>query len=220
MMEETPKQDAELGLQNAIANTVADLVEFRDNSTGWHVSRTQKYLKTLVGQMHEDGVYSDEVLSWDMDAILPSAQFHDVGKISISDAILNKPGKLAPEEFEIMKTHVQRGVEAIEKMERFGYFMEFLEHAKTIAGTHHEKWDGSGYPRGLSGLGIPLLGRLMAVVDVYDALTSVRPYKKAFSAEESAQIIINGAGTHFDPAIICVFRKLIDEFAAIAKKDI
>ncbi|MCL1983196.1 MAG: HD domain-containing protein [Clostridiales bacterium] len=217
MKETTPQV---VGFQNVIACTVADLLESRDNSTGWHVSRTQKYLKALVSQLYEDDVYSEEILSWNMDAVLPSAQLHDVGKISISDAILNKPGKLAPEEFEIMKTHVQRGVEAIEKMERFGYFTDFLECAKTIVVAHHEKWDGSGYPFGLSGLKIPLLGRLMAVVDVYDALTSVRPYKAAFSAEESAKIIIDGAGTHFDPAIIGVFVKLIDEFAAISSKDI
>ena len=207
-----------VGLQNAIIGTVADLVEFRDNSTGWHISRTQKYLQTLVEQLINDGIYADELISWNMDIILPSAQLHDLGKISISDAILNKPGKLTPEEFSIMKTHTQRGVEAIEKMERFGYFADFLEYAKIFAGTHHEKWDGSGYPRGLKGQDIPLEGRIMAVADVYDALISVRPYKKAFPAEAAARIIIEGGGTHFDPALINAFKKLTDEFAAIAGK--
>jgi putative two-component system response regulator len=140
-----------------------------------------------------------------------------LGKISISDEILNKPGKLTPEEFAIMKTHVEKGVEAIEKMERYGHFADFLKLAKEFAATHHEKWDGSGYPRGLKGQDIPLEGRIMAIVDVYDALISARPYKKAFSAEESARIIIEGSGIHFDPMLVNVFKKITDKFAAIAK---
>jgi len=209
--------DKLFGLQNVIASTVADLVEFRDNSTGWHVSRTPRYLQALVEQLREEGVYLEELLSWNMEVILPSAQLHDVGKISISDTILKKPGKLTPEEFEIMKTHAQRGVEAIDRMKRFGIFADFLGHAKTIAGTHHEKWDGSGYPRGLMGNNIPLEGRIMAIADVYEALISVRPYKEAFPAEEAARIIIEGSGTHFDPAIVAVFRKITAVFAAISK---
>jgi putative two-component system response regulator len=206
------------GLQNAIISTVADLLESRDNSTGSHVFRTQKYLQELVEKLLEDGAYAEELLSWNMDIMLPSAQLHDVGKISISDTILNKPGRLTPEEFEIMKTHAEKGVEAIERMEKFGYFANYLKCAKAFAGTHHEKWDGSGYPRGLMRQNIPLEGRIMAIVDVYDALISTRPYKKAFSAEESARIIIEGAGNHFDPVIIGVFKKLTNEFAYIAKE--
>jgi len=206
------------GLKNAIISTVADLMEFRDNSTGWHVSRTQKYLEILTGKLLKNGVYANELLSWNMDLILPSAQLHDVGKISITDAILNKSGKLTQEEFEIMKTHVQKGVEAIERMEKFSQFSDFLESAKIFAGTHHEKWDGSGYPCGLKGLEIPLEGRIMAIADVYDALISVRPYKTAFSAGEAEKIIINGSGIQFDPAIIGVFKELTDEFEDIAKK--
>jgi putative two-component system response regulator len=209
--------DKLFSLQNLIANTVANLVEFRDNSTGRHVNRTPRYLLALVEQLREENVYAEELYSWDMDIMAPSAQLHDVGKISISDMILKKPGKLTPEEFEIMKTHTQKGVEAIDRMERFGNFSDFLEHAKTIAGTHHEKWDGSGYPRGLMGQNIPLEGRIMAIADVYEALISVRPYKDAYTAEESAKIIIEGSGTHFDPAIIAVFRKLTSAFAVISK---
>jgi len=205
------------GLQNAIISTVADLMESRDNSTGAHVFRTQKYLQKLVEQLIDNSVYAEELFSWDLDIVLPSAQLHDVGKISISDAILNKPGKLTPEEFEIMKTHVEKGEEAIERMEKFGYFADYLKCAKAFAGAHHEKWDGSGYPRGLIGKNIPLKGRIMAIVDVYDALISVRPYKRALSAEESARIIIDSSGTHFDPVIVNVFRNLTKEFAVIAK---
>jgi len=203
-------------LHSAIVGSMADFVEFRDNFTGWHIRRTQEYLKVLVEQLIKDGIYTEELLAWDMDIILLSSQLHDVGKISISDTILNKPGKLTSEEFVIMKTHPQRGVEVIENMERFGCFADFLGCAKTFAGTHHEKWDGSGYPYGMKDLNIPLEGRIMAIADVYDALITVRPYKKAFSAEESAQIIIEGTGTHFDPILVETFAKLQDDFAAIA----
>ena len=206
-----------VSLQNAIISTVADLVEFRDNSTGCHVNRTQKYLQALVEQLIKDGVYADELILWNMDIILPSAQLHDLGKISISDTILNKPGRLTEEEFSIMKTHTKRGVEAIERMERFGYFADFLKYAKSFAEAHHEKWDGSGYPYGLNGLNIPLEGRIMAIADVYDALISARPYKKAFPTEEAVRIIVEGDGTHFDPALIKIFKKLSGEFAAISK---
>ena len=205
-------------LHSIIISNMADLVEFRDNFTGCHLRRTQEYLKVLVDQLIRDNVYTDELLIWDMNAILLSSQLHDVGKITISDTILNKPGKLTPEEFSIMKTHVQKGVEAIESMDRSAYFADILGYAKLFAGTHHEKWDGSGYPRGLKGLDIPLEGRLMAIADVYDALITVRPYKEALPAEESARIIIEGAGIHFDPVLIRTFEKLKDNFAEIALK--
>ena len=205
-------------IQNMIIGTMVDFVEFRNNIASQHVNRTQKYLKALVQQLIDDDVYADELLAWDINIILQSSQLHDLGKIAISDTILNKPGKLTPEEFAIMKTHAQQGVEAIEKMKRSADLTAFLAHSKFFAGTHHEKWDGSGYPRGLKGEGIPLEGRLMAIVDVYDALTSDRPYKKAFTADESARIIIENAGTHFDPALIKTFRKLEGDFADIAMK--
>ena len=204
------------GLQNAIMSTMAELVEFRDIITGQHISRTQQYLKKLAEQLIEDGVYVDELLVWNMDVILLSSQLHDVGKIAISDTVLNKPGKLSPEEFEIMKTHAQKGLEIIEKMEHSAEFVTPMDHAKFFAGTHHEKWDGSGYPRGLAGINIPLEGRIMAIADVYDALISVRPYKKSFTADESAKIIIDGAGTHFDPALTETFKKVKNDFANIA----
>ena len=203
-------------LQNAIMSNMAELVEFRDITTGRHISRTQKYLKKLTEQLIEDGVYADQLLVWDMDVILLSSQLHDVGKIAISDTILNKAGKLSPEEFEIMKSHAQKGREVIEKMEHSADFVTPMDHAKFFAGTHHEKWDGSGYPHGLAGEDIPLEGRIMAIADVYDALISVRPYKKSFTADESAQIIIEGGGTHFDPALTETFKKIKNDFAAIA----
>jgi putative two-component system response regulator len=205
-------------LQNAVLETVSDLVEFRDNLTGGHVARTQLYVKALFEELIRQGIYKDEVSRWDMDFFVPSAQLHDVGKIAISDLILNKPGKLTPEEFEIMKTHVTVGVDAIKRIMQNAEDHAFLQHALLIAGNHHEKWDGTGYPAGLKGKDIPLEGRLMAVADVYDALISVRAYKKAFTSEEANKMIEEGAGKHFDPVLIDVFRKVADEFARAAKK--
>jgi putative two-component system response regulator len=207
-------------LQTAVLSTVADLVEFRDDMTGGHIYRTQKYLEILLNQMIEENIYAEEIADWDMDYLLPSAQLHDVGKIAISDMILNKPGKLTAEEFDIMKTHAAIGVEAIKKIEQNAEEHAFLRHAKRIAGTHHERWDGEGYPAGVSGEDIPLEGRLMAIADVYDALVSARPYKKPFSTEEARQIIEGGSGKHFDPALVKVFTKVADQFAAVARDSI
>ena len=207
-----------LSLQNAVLNTVADLVEFRDDTTGGHIFRTQKYMELLLNKLCEEGIYKEEISQWNFDYLLPSAQLHDVGKIGISDLILNKPGKLTDEEFNIMKGHVSIGVQAIKRIEDVTEGHEFLRHARLIAGGHHERWDGSGYPMGLSGKDIPLEGRLMAIVDVYDALVSARPYKKPLTAEEARLIIEKGRGTHFDPLLVDVFIKAVDQFVEILKK--
>jgi putative two-component system response regulator len=205
------------GLQASIIRTVAELVEFRDLHTGEHISRTQKYVELLINRLIEDNVYTEEILAWDdMDYIVPSTQLHDLGKIFVSDAILNKPGRLTPEEFEEMKEHTKKGVAAIKRFNGREEDQPFLKYAEIVAGTHHEKWDGSGYPSALKGREIPLLGRLMAIADVYDALTSARPYKSAFSAEESAKIIMEGSGAHFDPVLVEVFSKIKDDFASVA----
>ena len=204
-------------LQNAVVATVADLVEFRDQSTGGHITRTVLYLKTLIDELTRQGIYQDEMAGWNMDIVLPSAQLHDVGKIAIPDTILNKPDELTPEEFEIMKTHVTVGVNAIEKIVSNTKDHAFLRHALAIAGTHHEKWDGTGYVLGLKGHDIPLDGRLMAIADVYDALISERPYKKALTHKEAFQIIEEGSGTHFDPILVDIFRNVEAEFDKIAQ---
>ena len=207
-------------LQNAVIATVADLVEYRDKLTGSHVSRTQLYLRTLVEELLREKKYVDEVSKWDMNFFLPSAQLHDVGKIAISDLILNKPGKLTSEEFEIMKTHVTIGVEAIEKIMEETNEHTFLNHAILIAGTHHEKWDGTGYPMGLKGQNIPLEGQLMAIADVYDALISVRPYKKAYTPEEALKIIESEEGKQFNPVLVHVFKNVKDEFEKIVHESL
>jgi putative two-component system response regulator len=205
-------------LQNAVLSTVAEMVEFRDEYTGGHVDRTQRYLKLLVDRMIESGVYENETREWDLAFLLPSAQLHDVGKISISDTILNKPGKLTDEEFEIMKKHPSLGVNAIKRIEENASEHDFLNHAEIFAGSHHEKWDGSGYPNKLKGNDIPLQGRLMAIADVYDALISVRPYKKPMSVETARNIIEEGRGSHFDPALVDIFLEVESEFASIARE--
>ena len=202
-----------LVLQGAVISIIADLVEFRDSVTGGHITRTEKYLQYMIDKLMEENIYCDEISKWDMDILLPSAQLHDVGKIAISDTILNKPTKLTDEEYEIMKNHTRIGVDAIGLMERKTTDNSFFGYAKTFAGTHHEKWDGSGYPNGLKGDTIPLEGRLMAIADVYDALVSPRPYKAPLTPEKAADIIKESSGTHFDPQLVYIFSMIMDQFA-------
>jgi len=192
-------------LQNGIVYTMADLVEQRDKNTGGHIERTSVYFRILVDAMMAKGVYAGEMKSWNMESVVSSARLHDIGKITISDSILNKPGPLTKEEFTIMRTHSSAGERIIEKAIQQTGDAEFLYNAKMIAAYHHECWDGSGYPYGLKGTDIPLQGRIMAIIDVYDALVSERPYKKAFSHEEALKIIMEGSGRHFDPSIAEVF---------------
>lgn len=203
-------------LQNAVLSTLAEMVEFRDNMTGGHVNRTQRYLKVLVDKMLDEKIYHEEVLTWNLNFFLQSAQLHDVGKIAISDAILNKPGKLSDDEYEEMKKHVNFGVKAIIKIAEKTSEHSYLHHAAIFAGTHHEKWDGTGYPNGLSGFDIPLEGRLMAIADVFDALISKRPYKEPMPVDKAVNIIVDGAGVHFDESLIGIFLKVRDEIAEIS----
>ena len=203
-------------LQYAVLSSMADMLEARDSVTGSHVIRTRKYVELLVQQLVVDNVYRDEIAEWDLDFFFPSVQLHDVGKIIISDAILNKPGKLTEEEFSEIKKHTTAGVDALERIEEKTHEHSFLYHAKIFAGSHHEKWDGTGYPDGLKGEEIPLQGRLMAIADVYDALISRRPYKMPLSSEEAERIITEGTGTAFDPALVNAFHKVVTQFEAIA----
>jgi putative two-component system response regulator len=204
-------------LQNAVLSSVVELVEFRDDVTGAHVARTQSYLQLLLDQLLKEGIYTEEVLTWDMQYLIPSAQLHDVGKVGITDLILNKPGKLTDEEFEIMKSHVTIGIEVIHRIESTTANKAFLEHAEKIAAAHHERWDGRGYPFGLAGESIPLEGRLMAIADVYDALVSRRPYKEPFSVQEAQDIIEAGRGTQFDPLLVDIFSQVAGSFADVVK---
>jgi len=199
-------------LQNAILKTMVELVEKRDYATGGHIERTTHYLSILLNAMMKRDLHIEEISSWDRDLVLYSAQLHDVGKIAIKDNILQKPDKLTEEEFEEIKKHTVVGEQVIDGLKKNSAEQAFLEHAGIFAATHHEKWDGSGYPKGLKGEEIPLQGRLLAIADVYDALTSNRPYKKAFTHKEAVDIIKEGRGTHFDPVLLDLFLEVSDEF--------
>jgi putative two-component system response regulator len=206
-------------IQDVTILTMASLAETRDNETGNHIRRTQHYVKALAIKLRDHprfaGYFTDHVI----DLLFKSAPLHDIGKVGIPDKILLKPGKLTPEEFEIMKTHTTLGRDAIEQAERqLGTPVEFLKVAKEIAYSHQEKWDGSGYPEGLAGDGIPVSARLMAVADVYDALISRRVYKPAFTHERAVELISEGRGKHFDPDITDAFMEIREEFRTIAKK--
>jgi len=202
-------------LQNSIVSVLANIVESRDKGTGGHIERTSAYIKILINEMRKRNVYLDEISGWDTDKIISSARMHDLGKISITDIIVNKPGKLTDDEYEVMKTHAQEGERIIDKIIAQTGEGEFLRNARLFAGSHHERWDGKGYPNGLKGEEIPLQGRIMAIVDVYDALVSERPYKKAFTDEEAVQIIMENAGTHYDPKVADVFFNARDLFKAV-----
>ena len=199
-------------LQNAILKTVAELVESRDCVTGGHIERTQTYLRILIDALLDNSVYVEELSSWDIGLFIMSSQLHDVGKISIKDNILMKPDRLDGDEFDKMKWHANFGMNIIMKIEQSTRENAFLKHARIMAGSHHEKWDGTGYFLGLKGEDIPLQGRLMSVVDVYDALTNDRPYKQALPHGEAIKIIEKGIGSHFDPRIGEIFIKYEQEF--------
>jgi putative two-component system response regulator len=202
-------------LQNGIVTVLADVLEERDKETGGHNDRTSEYIKILIHAMEERGVYADEIRGWNPEMVALSARLHDTGKIHILDSILNKPGKLNQEEYEQMKSHTTEGARIIDRMIRQTDEEVFLHNAKLFAEYHHERWDGAGYPHGLKGMDIPLQGRIMAIVDVYDALVSKRPYKEAFTDEEAINIIAMAAGSQFDPKIVEVFLEIKDKFKAV-----
>jgi len=210
------KTKAVVDLKNTILGTMAGLVESRDGITGGHIERTRSYLSILINALWRSDCYWEEVSSWDVELLMHSAQLHDIGKISIEDGILRKPGKLTAEEFEIIKEHVAIGKKIIEGIEAKLPQQAFLEQAKILASTHHERWDGTGYPNGLKGEEIPIQGRLMAIADVYDALISDRPYRKAMTHEQAVEIIRAESGTHFDPTLVELFLGVADEFYQIS----
>ena len=206
------KTEKVVKLQNAILITMSNLVEFRDDITGGHIERTKNGVRILLDEINRQGLFSETVNNWDINILLQSAQLHDIGKIGISDQILKKPGPLTKEEFDEMKKHSLIGFNIIERIEKNSGESELLNYAKIFALNHHEKWDGSGYPNGLKGNNIPLEGRIMAIIDVYDALVSERPYKKAFTHEEAVKIISEGKNIHFDPVLTDLFLGIKDKF--------
>ena len=210
-------QKALRSIHNATISVIADLVETRDETTGGHIERTQIYLELLVNELIRSGIYKDELSAWDIGLLLPSAQLHDVGKIGISDLILNKPEKLTEDEFDIIKQHCEMGERVIERIIERTEDDVFFKHAMKFAAHHHEKWDGTGYPRGLRGEEISLEGRIMAIADVYDALVSERPYKAPYSHEDAVETIRNDSGTHFDPQIVQAFLNIEKDYQKTQK---
>ena len=206
-------------IQDVSIHALARLAETRDSETGNHLLRTQAYVRTLAQRLRRHPRFEATLSEHTIDVLAKSAPLHDIGKVGIPDHVLRKPGKLTPQEWEVMKTHARLGAEAIEHAEQDAEQpVEFLTIAKQIAHHHHEKWDGSGYPDGLAGDSIPLPARLMALADVFDALISRRVYKDAMSYERARDIIQDWRGSHFDPDVADAFITGFDEFVAIAQR--
>jgi putative two-component system response regulator len=205
--------------RDAMILAMASLAETRDHETGDHIRRTQHYVRVLAEALTRREPETRGLDEEFIDLLYKSAPLHDIGKVGIPDRILQKPGRLDRDEFDIMKTHADLGRAAIATAERYiGSSNPFLSLAKEIAHCHHEKWDGTGYPRGLKGEDIPLAGRIMAVADVYDALVSERVYKPAMSHDEAVDIITGESGKHFDPAIVAAFGEVAPTFAEIHRQ--
>ena len=200
-------------LQNGLIMVLADMVESRDQCTGDHVRKTAAYTGIIMRQLKKDGIYADTLTDAFMKDVENSAPLHDVGKIQVPDAILNKPGKLTDEEFDLMKKHTTYGSEVITRAMNTVSEEDssYLNEARNLAHYHHEKWNGTGYPEGLKGEEIPLSARVMAVADVFDALVSRRPYKDPFPFEKAMDIIREGSGSHFDPNVANAFLEASDE---------
>lgn len=205
-------------MRSAIIQTLASLAETRDDDTGKHIIRTQHYVKIMLDYLLEQDE-TDDYLTYELaEQIVLATPLHDIGKIGIPDSILLKPGPLTPEEFNIMKQHTILGKNAMEVARSATEQNDFFEVAINIAHFHHEHWDGSGYPEGLSHEQIPLSARLVALADVYDALISKRVYKEPLSHADASKIIIKGFGTHFDPNIVEAFLQNIDAFHLVSEK--
>ncbi|MBE5844029.1 MAG: HD domain-containing protein [Butyrivibrio sp.] len=208
-------------MQNSLILVLADMVESRDANTGDHVKKTAEYTKVIMDEMMKEGIYTDQLTDKFVSDVIRSAPLHDIGKISIPDMILNKPDKLDDNEYETMKTHTTEGAQIIDRViatvpsSDSGY----LNEARNLALYHHEKWDGKGYPTGISGEDIPLSARIMAVADVFDALVSNRSYKRAFPFEKAISIIRESSGTHFDPYVAQAFLNVEDKVREIANKN-
>lgn len=216
--EEVEKRTQEISvIQDVTIMAMGSLAEMRDNETGNHIRRTQYYIKILAEYLVKKGMYKDILTPENINLLFKSAPLHDIGKIGIPDRILLKPGRLTPEEFEIMKEHTTIGRDALIAAESLlDVESSFLRFAREIVYSHHEWWNGKGYPQGLKGEEIPLSARLMAIADVYDATRSKRIYKEAKDHKTALSEILTERGTHFDPAIIDAFEAVEKEFERIA----
>jgi len=213
----TDTQTAEINkLKNTITNIVPDVINLRGYAAESRTDRIPAYLAVMIDTMIKHGVYNKEIKSLDIKTFINTSRMRDIGNININDSILNKPGKLTFEEFEIIKTHTENGVKIINNIIQLSGNYSFLGYASVFAASHHERWDGSGYPKGLQGPDIPFAGRLLAIADVYDAVVSPRPYKQPVTPNKACEEIVKGSGTAFDPALVEIFKTVTDEFARIA----
>ncbi len=201
--------------QMATLFALVKLAESRDDDTGAHVERTAGLCKLMAIYLKDESKYAASIDDKYIDDIYKASPLHDIGKVGIPDNILLKKGKLTEEEFKIMKTHVEIGYNTLLEVQQKYKGNSFLKMGMDITKYHHEKWDGSGYPQGLAGEDIPLPGRIMAIVDVYDALRSKRVYKEAFSPEKSCKIIKEASGKHFDPLLVEMFIKNQTQFEKV-----
>lgn len=210
--------DSTAKMQDGLIITMADMVENRDSDTGAHIQKTAAYVKIIVEGLKAKGYYAEKITPKFISDVVRSAPLHDVGKINVPDNVLNKPGKLTDEEFEIMKLHTVAGKKIIEDAISTVKGENYLKEARNMAAYHHERWDGNGYPEKLHGEVIPLSARIMAVADVFDALTSPRVYKPAFPLEKALSIIEEGKGKQFDPKCVEVFMDSLPEVRVILQK--
>ncbi|MCL2479808.1 MAG: HD domain-containing protein, partial [Treponema sp.] len=210
-------EEANKTLDNALQG-LANVIEHRDMESGEHVKRTQYYVGTLANYLINLGSkYAWELAKLQPDIIVKSMALHDVGKLAIEDSILKKPGRLEPAEYEKMKTHTTEGKKIIGELGDVNTSL-YLKHCEDICYSHHERWDGKGYPQGLKDNQIPLVARLASIADVYDALVCARVYKAAIPYSEAVKIMVEGKGTQFDPLLIDALVDIQDEFEKIAKK--
>ena len=208
MKEELMENQRKLSeMQNHIISGMANLIESRDTDTGEHVNRTSRYVKIIADSARRRGVYANQIDDKFIMLLYTLAPMHDVGKIVVSDQILKQPRRLTKEEFEIMKKHARDGGVVVKRILDGITDEEYIRFAADIATYHHERWDGTGYPLGLTGEEIPLAARIMAIAEVFDALVSKRCYKDAIPFEEAFEIIESESGTHFDPKLVEVFLK-------------
>lgn len=208
------QSDQMMQMQESVIDGMATLIESRDGNTGEHVRNTKRYVSMMVQYMYDHHMHTDEIDPDYMTQICNAAPLHDVGKIMISDMILNKPGRFTPEEFSVMQKHSEIGGNIVKDVLGNTTDPDLIQMSSDVAHYHHEKWDGTGYPNGLKGEEIPLSARIMAVADVFDALVSKRVYKDAMSIEEAYSILVKDAGTHFDPELVQVFVAIKDQVMA------
>jgi putative two-component system response regulator len=208
-----------INTQDITIIALAKLAEFRDPETGEHLERMREYSRIMAQELRELPKYRYYITDRYIENLYKSSPLHDIGKVGIRDEVLLKPGKLSREEFELMKMHTTIGGDALATATQFsGLDRSFLDMGKEIAYSHHEKWDGTGYPRGLKGEHIPLSARILAIADVYDALTSKRVYKEAFTHVQAWKIIVEECASHFDPEILNIFIKLEGQFIDIRNR--